>query len=146
MGWKIDEPRIKEEIIAMWRRGGGDAPAKVMPAGLLARADLQSGYITQLKFLIGRTPAEMEAIVGFRAGSKLAGGADIYSLPILPRAGQFAFRGYSNTSGGVSVTERPFDPDYPPGSGCPQWELIDYPQTMLSLLKTVPPGVRFSMT
>lgn len=141
----FDDARMKETIIEMWRKGGGDAPAKIMPAGTVARGDRDSGYITQLKFLLGRTPAEMEAIVGFRAGTKLAGGVDVYSLPILPRAEQFMFRGYSYLSGGISSAEKPFHPDYPPGLGCPQWELINYPQTNLSLLKSVLAGQKFSM-
>jgi hypothetical protein len=143
---KIDEARVKKTIIEMWARGGGDTPIKIMSAGLVPRDDLDAGFITQLKFLRGRTPAQMEDIVGFRAGTKLRNGVDIYKLSVLPRPDQFMFRGYSYLSGGISSSEKPFHPDYPPGLGCPQWELIHYPQTRLVLLQSVPDGQVFHCT
>lgn len=55
------------------------------------------GYVTQDKFLVGRTMAQVEAILGFRAG-RLARGAAFAKLLAWPRIDQFELAAYSMTA------------------------------------------------
>ncbi len=56
-----------------------------------------TGYITQDKFILGRTMSEIEAILGFHAG-RLARGAVFAKLTVLPRRGEFQLAAYSITA------------------------------------------------
>jgi hypothetical protein len=140
----MDEQRLKQMAIAIWRRGGMDSLVKVMPMRRAPDAQRNVGYCTTFKFVVGRTPAEMEAVVGFRAGSKLATGASIYLVRPLPSAAQFRLSGYTQTPEGISTAIRTPHPDYPPGLGAPQWELTGRQQDSLELLAHVQPGQRFA--
>jgi hypothetical protein len=86
----------------------------------LGREFLVTGYITLLKFLLGRTPGQIEKMVGFRPGA-LGAGADVLVLVDVLSADQFAPRGTSAWSAGASPRDlerhdaRPH-PDYPAAS------------------------------
>jgi hypothetical protein len=136
---------LKAVVIERWREGGMETLVKVMPKGSRPSPEHVIGYCTSIKFVVGRTPLEMEAILGFAAGTKLALGAEIYMVRPLPTAMQFELRGYTQLPGGVPVTPaHPVDRRYPPGLGAPQWELTGYPQSGLHYIATVIPGERFS--
>ena len=140
----FDEARLKTQVTEMWRQGGGNTLAKVMSKGLRPNDARMVGYCTTIKYLAGRTPAQMESILGFRQGTKLAGGAEIFLVSPLPAPDQFAFRSYSTLPAGVAqVGGKVLNDDYPPGSGAPQWELDRYPQSGLHWLQTVLPGETF---
>ena len=140
---KLDEARVKASLIEMWRKGGGDALVKVLPAEIAPDASRPIGYCTQLKFVVGRTPLEMERAVGFRDNTKLAAGAAIYLVTPLPHAHQFEYRGYSHTPEGIPTNVKAAHPDYPPGLGVPQWQLTRHMQSALRPLATVGPGETF---
>ncbi|MDO7843359.1 hypothetical protein [Sphingomonas immobilis] len=140
---QLDEARVKAGLIQMWSAGGMDALVKVMPIDMAPSGGRAIGYCTSYKFIIGRTPAEMENIVGLRSGSKLLNGAAVYAVRPLPTAAQFMYRGHSNTPEGISTTIKPAHPDYPPGLGAPQWEVFGLTQDKLVLLAAVPAGQTF---
>lgn len=130
---QIDELRVKNSLIVAWQKAGVDALVKVMAIGQPPISSRRIGYCTQIKYLAGRTPAQMEQAVGLRVGSKLANGAAIYLVKPLPSPGEFHFRGYSNTPEGISTAEKPHHPDYPPGLGVPQWELESMQSNLVQL-------------
>jgi hypothetical protein len=55
---------------------------------------LLSGYITQEKYIRGRSLAEMESLLGFNMG-RLKAGAAVYAFTRIPRADEFELRGYT---------------------------------------------------
>lgn len=143
MTFRLDEPRIKATLIAMWRKGGGDTLVKVTPFGLKP-GDWPVGYCTTIKYIVGRTPAEMEQAVGFASNTKLAQGAEIFLVRPLPMAAQFELRGYSHTPEGISTSVKTPDPRYPPGLGVPQWNLVGCKQAdHLVPLMSLPVGQPF---
>jgi hypothetical protein len=140
----LDVKRLKQMVTAMWRAGQGDTLVKVVPRGQTPSSERMIGYCTTLKFVVGRTPEEMESILGFKAGTKLQNGADIYRVDPLPAPNQFEFRAYTHLPGGVpQIDGRVVNPLYPPGKGAPQWDLTRYPQSGLKWLATVQPGQCF---
>lgn len=139
----LDESKLKAIALAMWRRGGMDTLVKVMPKAAIPSAARQIGYCTTFKFIAGRTPIEMEYIVGLRENTKLVAGAAIFIVTPLPAASGFSLRGYTQTPEGVSTHIKAPHPDYPPGAGAPQWELHSL-QSALRPLAVVEPGQRFS--
>lgn len=146
MSGNLDGAKLKALAIALWKRGGMDTLVKVAPRGTTPNAAFTAGYCTTFKFIAGRTPAEMEDIVGLARGSKLAGGAEIFVVDPLPIPAQFELRGYSQCPAGVPTNAPGYvaHPAYPPGLGAPQWELSGYPQSGLKRIASVPPGQRFS--
>ena len=84
----------------MWQRGGLDTLVKARPHGAIPDPSRTTGYCTTFKFIVGRTPVEIEEIVGFARGSKLVAGADILVIDPLPLPPQFELRGYSQMPGG----------------------------------------------
>ena len=139
---QLDEMRVKQSLIAMWRQGGMDSLVKVMPAERVLDAGFPIGYCTQFKFIAGRTPFEMERAVGFRSNTKLVSGAAIYIVRPLPAPGQILLRGYSQTPEGISTSVKSAHPDYPPGLGVPQWEILASQSSLVSIA-TVAPGEMF---
>jgi hypothetical protein len=140
----LDEQRLKQMAISLWRQGGMDSLVKVSPRGRSPDDALNIGYCTTFKYVVGRTPAEMEAVVGLRSGSKLAFGARIFLVRPLPGPTQFRLSGYTQTPEGISAAAKTPHPDYPPGLGAPQWELVGHSQKALLLLAEVPPGQKFA--
>lgn len=141
----LNEQKLKQNAISVWRQGGENSPVKVLGHGTEPDSHRPIGYCTTLKYVAGRTPEEIERIVGLRSGTKLGSGADIYLVQPLPSPGQFALRGYTQTPEGKSTDEKAPHADYPPGQGVPQWELIGLTQQNLKLLGTVLPGQRFAV-
>ncbi|MBI1181989.1 MAG: hypothetical protein GC201_15700 [Alphaproteobacteria bacterium] len=137
----LNVPALKVMVINEWRKAGPNTLVKVVPkerplavdAG--AKAPLAAGYVTQIKFVTGASPAEMERRLGFGVSKYtgrtiLFGGAIVYRLLRLPTAEEFDFRGYSQLPDGYSTSDQEYaDVEeenrkmYPPGSGVPQWEL-----------------------
>ena len=67
---------------------------------------LVKGFITRERWMLGKTPREMARLLGF-SESRIAQGAKIYALSILPRNEQFAFAGHTHWSGGKPVGGEP---------------------------------------
>jgi hypothetical protein len=139
----LDEHRLKQMAISLWHQGGMNSLVKVSPRGRSPN-DLNIGYCTTFKYVVGRTPAEMEAIVGFRIGSKLVEGAAIFLVRPLPGPAQFRLSGYTQTPEGISTAIKAPHTDYPPGLGVPQWELVGHSQKALLPLAEVKPGEKFA--
>lgn len=57
-----------------------------------------TGFITQEKFILGKSLPELELLLGFHSG-RLKEGAKIYVLTQLPQPNQFELRGYSQVAG-----------------------------------------------
>jgi hypothetical protein len=72
-----------------------------MPAPIMV-----TGFITREAFLLGKTLAEMERVLGYRSG-RLAAGVSIYALLRLPQNHEFKFAGYTHWPGGEPVGGRP---------------------------------------
>ena len=58
------------------------------------------GFITRERWLLGKTPREMAGLLGFDQ-SRMAQGARIFALLILPSNDQFDFAGHTHWSGGI---------------------------------------------
>jgi hypothetical protein len=142
----LDTAKLKAMAISLWKRGGMDTLVKVAPRGTAPNPTYTAGYCTTFKYIVGRTPVEIEEIVGLARGSKLVGGADVFVVNPLPQPTQFELRGYSQTPAGISTNAPGYipHPGYPPGLGVPQWELLGYPQTGLRRIASVAPGQRFT--
>jgi hypothetical protein len=146
MSSTMNTAKLKAIVIEMWRRGGMDTLIKAVPKGLAPDPSRTSGYCTTFKFTVGRTPSEIEQIVGLAIGSKLVSGADIYTFDPLPRPAEFELRGYSQCPAGLPTDAPSYvpHPGYPPGLGAPQWELAGYSQAGMRKLATVEPGEKFT--
>jgi hypothetical protein len=102
------------------------------------------GWFTTEIFLLGKTPEDMERLLGFdgRPGQEyLRHGVDVFEFTRPIRAGEFELGGaYTYLPGG-----KPWDGvdlRWPPGAGAPQWRLVvDVP---CRLLKSVPRGSRYA--
>jgi hypothetical protein len=142
----LNTAKLKSLVIEMWKRGGMDTLIKVAAKGTTPDPSRTSGYCTTFKYIVGRTPSEIEHIVGLAIGSKLVGGADIFVVDPLPQPSQFDLRGYTQCPAGVPTDAPGYvpHPGYPPGLGAPQWELSGYPQYGLKKIATVEAGQAFS--
>lgn len=141
----FDIKKLKQMVMERWQAGGENTLVKVMPKGMPADDTRMIGYCTSIKYIAGRTPDEMERILGFAPGTKLRDGAEIYRVDPLPSADQFEFRAYSYLPDGKpQIDGKVVNPAYPPGEGAPQWELSGYPQSGLKWLAAAQPGQRFA--
>jgi len=136
---KIDVRMLKQMVIESWKQGGGNRPVKIVSVQRGASPRVR-GYITQEKFVRGRTPEQMEKLLGLPEGelTTKGQGAIIEVLEQIPSEGQFELRGYTQRPGGKAF--EPGEP-YPPGLGIPQWQLIE--DVPAKVLKTVKPGESF---
>ena len=123
-----------------------DTLVKACPHGTIPDPSRTTGHCTTFEFIVGRTPIEIEKIVGLARGSKLVAGADIFVVDPLSLPPQFELQGHSQCPSGVSTSTPDYvlHPGYPPGLGAPQWELSGYPQTGLKLIASALPGQRFT--
>ncbi|WP_132255609.1 hypothetical protein [Methylobacterium segetis] len=142
----LSADKLQDMAIEVWKRGGLDALVKVSPFGEKPDPSRTIGYCTTFKYVVGRTPAQMEEIVGIKVGSKLSNGAEIFAVSPLPNRGSFDLKGYTQCPGGVPTDSPAYvsHPVYPPGLGAPQWDLARVPQSHLIWLATVRPGATFS--
>jgi len=142
---QLDLDRLSDMAIGVWKRSGMDTLLKVAPRGTKPDHGRPIGYCTTLKYVLGRTPAQMEDLVGLKSGSKLAHGAEVFTVAPLPTRGQFKLRGYTQCPGGVPTNDPGYvsHPLYPPGAGVPQWDLDGVPQSQLVWLASVGAGERF---
>lgn len=95
------EELAKASSMRRWRLTGKDRLVKVCShsaAGEIARRSTASGappavsgYVTQEKYLYGKTAPEIEALLGLRPG-ELAAGCQIMALFRLPLAGEVDFK------------------------------------------------------
>ena len=82
-------------------------------------------YVTVLQALVGKTPRQMEDVLGLRV-NQLSAGADIYRLEQLPTIDEFLPRGYTTLVDGLQL-KAGLSQDgagYRPGHGAFQVTLI----------------------
>lgn len=91
------------------------------PAPLMSHA---SGYVTQEKFILGRTPAEIERLLGVRIGS-LSGGCRVYRLARAPGPSECTYELTTEFPDGLAFHPAFSDPSFPPGAPyVQQWQLL----------------------
>jgi hypothetical protein len=106
----------------MWSLRGPSQIVKVVPSGGNAASQL-GGYLTLGRFLLGKTPQQIEAALGLRPGS-LAGGAKVYRFTRLPMMFEFEYDLTADNPGGLAYNPSYSDPNYPPGSrSIHQWTI-----------------------
>lgn len=146
-----------------WKTEGKDRLVKI--CGIAAAQSVRKynsviGYVTQEKYLYGKTAAEIEKLLGLRI-FELRNIAYIFSLARLPRLGEFEYKfatsfpdgrvfegahfdelmdARADYLAGRNLTERSLTPvvqHYPPGSSMiPQWKITE-PVPLGGLIATV---------
>jgi len=139
----LDITKLKRLVIEKWNSAPELWPVKVISLARLAdlekkgKVDSVGGYFTCLRAVRGRTPEQMEDILGFARGY-FSSGVSIWKLKSLPFLDQFELRGYTQLPGGNPfdgivirregqrpsfLTQQGTGPTYIPGLGVEQWEL-----------------------
>jgi hypothetical protein len=96
------------------------------------------GYVTQAKFVVGRTPEQMEAILGLQRG-ELKEGAYVMTIES-PQVDQFELRSYTNLPDGKVFVPGVSDPRWLPALGAPQWQISKGVLVRATGSKFVAPG------
>lgn len=145
MAWD-HERKLVELALGAINRPRPYRPLKVVPhdPARNPRATKElGGWITTEIFLLGKTPAELERMLGFdsRSGQEyLKNGVDVFAFTRPIKAGEFERGGaYTYLPGG-----KPWDGvdlKWPPGTGATQWRLIQ--KVPCQFIKTVPRGVPY---
>jgi hypothetical protein len=116
-----------------------DQPLKVMPA-IGEPLKMVRGYFTQQKYIWGKTPEEMETILGIFG--KLQSGAYVFQFKAPLRREDYDNRAYSYLPDGKEYKPDPNEKAYLPGKGAPQWTLTrDIEAKCIARLK---PGQTFN--
>jgi hypothetical protein len=97
-----------------------DQPVKVAPS-IGEPPRVVRGYFTQQKFIWGKTPEEMEVILGIFG--KLRRGAYILQFEAPLKREDYENKAYSYLPGGKEYKPDPNEKVFLPGKGVPQWTL-----------------------
>ena len=117
-----------------------EQPVKVVPLrGTPPTAS--GGYFTQEKFIVGKTPVEMEAVLGIYG--KLSLGAYVLQFKSALRKGDFESKAYTYLPDGKPYQFNPAEKVYLPGRGAPQWCLTR--EMEAKCIAEVRPGERFEV-
>jgi hypothetical protein len=120
--WQIEiDDSTRNEV---WQRTGRNRPVKVCPAEWMIDFRL-GGYITLGKYLVRKTPAEIERDLGLPKDFLLHG-ARIYKFTRLPQISEYEYQLTADHPDGFA-DEGPFPrkPYYPPGSPkIHQWRIL----------------------
>jgi hypothetical protein len=98
----------------MWSLRGPNQIVKVLQAGGSAASAL-GGYITLGKFLLNKTPAQIETALGLPSGY-LAKGARIYHFTRLPQTSEYEYELTAAFPDGLAYNPAHSNPSYPAGS------------------------------
>jgi hypothetical protein len=125
-GWSVDR-HIEREIRDALRRdafgqGGANQLVKVLPLSDGVPPAV-SGYVTQEKFLAGRTPSEIESMLGLPFGS-LRDGCRVFRLHRQPGPSEVVYELTTKYPDGLAFTAMS-DQRYPPSDKgfVHQWRL-----------------------
>ena len=102
---------VRREI---WSLRGPNQIVKVLASGGTA-ASMLGGYITLGRFLLNKTPAQMELALGLPR-RYLASGARIYRFVRLPQSSEYEYELTAEFPGGLAYNPAFSNPSYPPGS------------------------------
>jgi hypothetical protein len=116
MARMVDWQREVHEAVRreMWSLRGPNQVVKVTPSGATIASTL-GGYITLGKYLLNKTPIQIEAALGLPAGY-LATGARIYHFTRLPQVSEYEYELTAKFPGGLAYNPPLSNPSYPPGS------------------------------
>lgn len=121
-GWEIDiDDAIKKEE---WRPTGLNRPIKVVPAERPLESDV-GGYFTLGKYLLRKTPEEIERDLGLPRDF-LKYGARLYKFTRLPQVSEYEYELTADYPDGLA-DQGPFPRKiyYPPGSRkIKQWRIL----------------------
>lgn len=143
----LDHDKLKQIVIAKWKSAPELWPVKVVSIASLRALECKTGgpltqmggYFGVLRAISGRTPEQMEDLLGFHRGY-LASGATVWKFKDLPLPHQFELRGYSHLPDGGEfngqvIRTAPGRPvfvdsqgqlvEFPPGLGVEQWKIVD---------------------
>lgn len=105
-----------------WSLHGPNQIVKVLPAGGSVATEL-GGFITLGKFLLNKTPADIETDLGLPSGY-LAAGARIYKFTRLPQTTEYSYELTAEFPDGWAFNPPFSDERYPPGSrSIHQWRI-----------------------
>jgi hypothetical protein len=117
--WRSDIQEAKRR--ENWSLKGPNRVVKVTP--LVDRKQSVGGYITLARFLLGKSPTEIEKLLGLPLGF-LANGARIYNLSRLPNPSEYEFELTAQFPAGLAYNPAHGDPAYGPGSDKTlQWKI-----------------------
>lgn len=106
----------------MWTLKGPNQVVKVLKSEGVSPATL-GGYITLGKFLLSKTPAQIETSLGLPAGY-LANGARIYHFTRLPQVSEYDYELTAKFPDGLAYNPAYSNPSYPPGNqSIHQWKI-----------------------
>ena len=117
-----------------WALNGPKRVVKVVPLAYTP-AQAVSGYVCLEKVLVGKTPAELGALLGARA--KFDQGVRVYRLLRLPLSNEVEYELTARHPGGLVYNPALADPAYPPGAEhVHQWQVLsDIPVAVILELK-----------
>jgi hypothetical protein len=98
----------------MWSLRGPNQVVKVLASGGTLASTL-GGYITLGRFLLNKTPAQIETALGLRPGY-LAMGARIYHFSRLPQVSEYEYELTAEFPGGLAYNPAGANSSYPPGN------------------------------
>ena len=101
------------------------------------------GYITLARFLVGKTPADIEKLLGLPEKFLLSG-AYIYNLFRLPNPTEYEYELTTKFPDGLAYNPAHFDERYKPGSDkIHQWRIKPGTTIPVSTAIKLLPGARF---
>ena len=135
--------KLKELALNAINRPRPYRPVKVVPHDPSREPSFTreiSGWFGSEIFILGKTPEEMERLLGCKAGY-LKHGVDVFEFTRAIRADDFDVGGaYTYLPNGKEWDG--IDQEWPPGTGAPQWKLkVAVP---CKHLKTVPRGSTYT--
>jgi len=136
------ERELTEGKFLQMAQGAGDRtldqPIRVEPFSAKPPAQA-TGYFTQQKYIWGKTPAEMERILGIFG--KLSHGAVVLQFGAPLNQSDYLNKAYSYLPGGEEYKPNPKEKVFLPGNGVPQWKLTRaVPAKCIAILR---PGQSF---
>jgi hypothetical protein len=156
---EIREAKRRDPASVAWSLEGGSRLVKVVRLATvmnIERANRAVGYVTQEKFLLGKTPQQIEIALGLPPLS-LNRGCRIFRLQRIPQRGEYSDELTADKPGGLAFNPAEweekrirYDQDkslnelsyYPPGDKrIPQWDVsVSIP---LIHLTDLPPNVSY---
>ena len=136
--------KLKDLAVASMNQPGIHRLVKVVPHQPGRQPALRvRGWVSQEKYIIGKTPEEVERILGFDrrpVRQYLPHGFDVYVITEQIREDDFELKGaYTHLPEGREWDG--IDLHWPPGLGATQWELER--DVTCRFIKTVPRGQRY---
>jgi hypothetical protein len=123
---KIKDPqahaKLQQLVHSTLTADGPNSLVKVVPASYDPMTAVK-GYVTQRKFLVGRTPEQLAAMLGVKS---LENGVTVYRVNLADVTPEMLqLRGYTQSPGGRdrSLHTAAALKNYPVGQGAPQWDL-----------------------